>query len=110
PGTNRPGLARRLIFITGDTVSPDTRAFLGDVTVPVLTKPFRVGLLRETINEVLAAGEHRALRETHVDKLARTGRSTTNIGCKTGWRVASPASRGEKASWGAAFKLCVPTR
>jgi CheY-like chemotaxis protein len=56
PGAPRPGLARRLIFITGDTVSPDTRAFLGDVTVPVLTKPFRVGLLRETIDEVLAAG------------------------------------------------------
>ena len=53
--SSRPDLAARLIFITGDTVSPDTRAFLGTSPAPVLTKPFRVALLREAIQDILAA-------------------------------------------------------
>ncbi len=36
-----PEQARRIVFITGDTVSPDTRAFLQSVSNPVLSKPFR---------------------------------------------------------------------
>lgn len=35
-----PALADRLIFITGDTVSPDTTVFLDEADVPVLEKPF----------------------------------------------------------------------
>ncbi len=49
-----PDLARRMIFITGDTVSPDTRAFLQRVSNPVLSKPFKMGPLREAIETVLA--------------------------------------------------------
>jgi hypothetical protein len=45
--------ARRIIFITGDTVSPDTRAFLQRVSNPVLAKPFKIGPLREAIESVL---------------------------------------------------------
>jgi signal transduction histidine kinase len=48
-----PGQARRIIFITGDTVSPDTRAFLQKVTNPVLSKPFKIGPLRDAIDAVL---------------------------------------------------------
>jgi two-component system NtrC family sensor kinase len=48
-----PAQARRIIFITGDTVSPDTRAFLQRVTNPVLAKPFKIGPLREAIESVL---------------------------------------------------------
>jgi two-component system NtrC family sensor kinase len=48
-----PAQARRFIFITGDTVSPDTRAFLQRVSNPVLSKPFKIGPLREAIESVL---------------------------------------------------------
>jgi two-component system NtrC family sensor kinase len=49
-----PAQARRIIFITGDTVSPDTRAFLQRVSNPVLAKPFKIGPLRDAIESVLA--------------------------------------------------------
>ena len=48
-----PTLAARTIFITGDTVSPDTRAFLQDVKNPVLAKPFKLREVRETIGRIL---------------------------------------------------------
>ena len=48
-----PALAARTIFITGDTVSPDTRAFLQDVKNPVLAKPFKLREVRETIGRIL---------------------------------------------------------
>ena len=51
---SNPALAKRIIFITGDTVSPDTRAFLQRVSNPVLSKPFKIGPLREAIESVLA--------------------------------------------------------
>ncbi|MEX0786537.1 MAG: ATP-binding protein, partial [Dehalococcoidia bacterium] len=49
-------LAERTVFITGDTVSPDTRSFLDQVANPCLTKPFRVREVRETIGRILANG------------------------------------------------------
>ena len=49
-----PEQARRIIFITGDTVSPDTRAFLQSIPNPVLTKPFKIGPLRDAIEAVLS--------------------------------------------------------
>jgi two-component system NtrC family sensor kinase len=48
-----PQQARRIIFITGDTVSPDTRSFLQRVSNPVLSKPFKIGPLRDAIESVL---------------------------------------------------------
>jgi signal transduction histidine kinase len=42
-------LARRLIFITGDTVAPETRRFLQGVENAVLNKPFRLRDVRETV-------------------------------------------------------------
>ena len=48
-----PALAARTIFITGDTVNPDTRAFLQDVKNPVLAKPFKLREVRETIGRIL---------------------------------------------------------
>jgi two-component system NtrC family sensor kinase len=48
-----PAQAGRIIFITGDTVSPDTRAFLQRVANPVLSKPFKIGPLRDAIEAVL---------------------------------------------------------
>jgi two-component system NtrC family sensor kinase len=48
-----PQQARRIIFITGDTVSPDTRAFLQRVANPVISKPFMLGPLRDAIESIL---------------------------------------------------------
>ena len=47
-------LARRMIFITGDTVAPETRGFLQTVENDVLAKPFRLRDVRETVRRALA--------------------------------------------------------
>ncbi len=44
---SRPGLTRRLLFITGDTASPEVQAFLDDLALPVLQKPFDLAALDE---------------------------------------------------------------
>jgi len=47
-------LARRIIFITGDTVAPETRAFLQGVENAVLSKPFRLRDVREAVRAALS--------------------------------------------------------
>jgi two-component system NtrC family sensor kinase len=47
-------LARRLIFITGDTVAPETRRFLQGVENAVLSKPFRLRDVREAVAAALS--------------------------------------------------------
>jgi two-component system NtrC family sensor kinase len=47
-------LARRLIFITGDTVAPETRRFLQGVENAVLSKPFRLRDVREAVAVALS--------------------------------------------------------
>ena len=49
-----PILAQRTVFITGDTVSPETRNFLQQVRNPCLAKPFRLRQVRETILQILS--------------------------------------------------------
>jgi two-component system NtrC family sensor kinase len=51
--TERPGLAKRLIFITGDTVSDSTRAFLQHLDRPYVSKPFKIEDLQQAIRETL---------------------------------------------------------
>ena len=46
-------LAHRIIFMTGDTVSPDTRAFLQDTGNPWLSKPFDIKQIIETVGDML---------------------------------------------------------
>jgi two-component system NtrC family sensor kinase len=46
-------LARRVIFITGDTVAPDTRRFLQTVDNAVLAKPFRLRDVRDAVRAAL---------------------------------------------------------
>jgi FixJ family two-component response regulator len=48
-------LARRVIFITGDTVAPETRKFLEGVRNTVLSKPFRLRDVRESVAAALAS-------------------------------------------------------
>ncbi|OGO49734.1 MAG: hypothetical protein A2148_09835 [Chloroflexi bacterium RBG_16_68_14] len=59
-------LAQRTVFITGDTVSPETRTFLQRVDNLCLAKPFRVREVRETIAQILAEeGASRPEPENH---------------------------------------------
>jgi len=46
-------LAQRMIFITGDTVAPETRSFLQSVDNAVLAKPFRLRDVRAKVAEAL---------------------------------------------------------
>jgi PAS domain S-box-containing protein len=48
-----PRLLQRMIFLTGDTLSPGTRDFLEQTGVPCLSKPFALGEIREIVQRVL---------------------------------------------------------
>jgi two-component system NtrC family sensor kinase len=50
---NRPQLANRIIFVTGDTVSADTRSFLEDNKNRYLAKPFKIEEVKEVIQQTL---------------------------------------------------------
>ena len=50
--TLRPELARRFIFISGDTASEDTRAFLEGVGCPFVMKPFRIADIEASIKQL----------------------------------------------------------
>jgi CheY-like chemotaxis protein len=55
---SRPGLLKRLIYITGDSLNPNTRAFLAETGVPFLLKPVMASVLVEEVRRTLktAAG------------------------------------------------------
>ncbi|NQW19332.1 MAG: response regulator [Chloroflexi bacterium] len=55
----RPDLAGRVLFITGDTVSPDTRTFLEQTRVDVLHKPFSLEELRHCMDKFAVLKEQR---------------------------------------------------
>ena len=46
-------LAKRVIFITGDTISTVTQNFLSATENPVLTKPLDIELLMQQVRELL---------------------------------------------------------
>ncbi len=48
-----PGLHQRFIFLTGDTLSPDTRAFLGRIGASCLSKPFAPAEVQRLTQQVL---------------------------------------------------------
>jgi len=48
-------LQHRLLFVTGDTVSPRTLEFLNSSGLPYLAKPFLVEELKESVRRALAA-------------------------------------------------------
>ena len=50
-----PHLQRRVIFLTGDTLSPDTREFLEKVGVTRLNKPFKAADVRRVVLQALQA-------------------------------------------------------
>ncbi|MBI4608537.1 MAG: response regulator [Candidatus Rokubacteria bacterium] len=50
-----PELLRRFVFLTGDTLTPETRRFLERVAAPCLTKPFTPAEAREVTQRALRA-------------------------------------------------------
>ncbi len=50
---NRPKLASRIVFVTGDTVSMDTRSFFEDNQSRYLAKPFKIEEVKEVVQQVL---------------------------------------------------------
>ncbi len=48
-----PHLAQKIIFMTGDTLSPSTRLFLDDVNPPYLNKPFELCDLEYIVQKTL---------------------------------------------------------
>ena len=54
-----PDLARKVIFVTGDTVRRETREFLEATGNPVFSKPINMGALRQQIQELAVAANKR---------------------------------------------------
>jgi two-component system NtrC family sensor kinase len=48
---NRPHLANRVVFVTGDTVSVETRSFFEDNNNLFLAKPFKIEEVKEVIQQ-----------------------------------------------------------
>lgn len=48
-----PTLSNRIIFLTGDTVSGDTRQFLDSLGTPWLSKPFNIVEVEDTVRSLL---------------------------------------------------------
>ena len=48
-----PHLLRRVLFLTGDTLSEEARTFLEQTKVPRLSKPFRAAEVRQLVQQVL---------------------------------------------------------
>jgi two-component system NtrC family sensor kinase len=49
----RPHLQQRFIFLTGDTLSPEAKAFLDEAHAPYLAKPFRAAEIRRLVQQTL---------------------------------------------------------
>ena len=58
-----PSTAARVVFITGDTMNPDTQTFLQGTGRPVLAKPFTVECLGVAVEAVLAEAPAAAIRD-----------------------------------------------
>ncbi len=50
---SRPELCRRFVFVTGDTLSEQTRAFLEEVRTPTLHKPFSLADVQRVTQQAL---------------------------------------------------------
>jgi two-component system NtrC family sensor kinase len=50
---HQPQMLQRMVFLTGDTLSPETRGFLERTDVPRLTKPFTAAAARRVVGQAL---------------------------------------------------------
>ncbi|MBI3456965.1 MAG: response regulator [Candidatus Rokubacteria bacterium] len=53
----QPQLARRVIFLTGDTLDPETTRFVQETGAPSLSKPFGLDEVRRVVQRTLTAPE-----------------------------------------------------
>jgi CheY-like chemotaxis protein len=51
----QPHLCRRVIFLTGDTLAPETRSFLEQIDARCLEKPFTIATVRRVLQQTLRA-------------------------------------------------------
>jgi len=51
---NRPALASRMLFITGDIVNEETSAILSNTGIPYIEKPFRIKELIEAVERMMS--------------------------------------------------------
>ncbi len=54
---HRPALAKRMLFITGDTVNEETAVALEKTGVPFIEKPFRVVQLLDMVRKVIGEAQ-----------------------------------------------------
>jgi PAS domain S-box-containing protein len=52
-----PAMAHRVMFVTGDVMGADVAAFLGQGTLPYLSKPFSNAEVNEKVDAILRAGQ-----------------------------------------------------
>jgi CheY-like chemotaxis protein len=50
---DQPHLLKRFIFLTGDTLSPEAKAFLEESNAPYLVKPFHAAEVRRIVQQAL---------------------------------------------------------
>jgi CheY-like chemotaxis protein len=50
---NRPELAAKMIFVTGDTASPETISLLAETQTPCIEKPFRLRDLMTAVEKTI---------------------------------------------------------
>lgn len=54
---HRPELKKKMLFITGDTVNPETLRALNETGVPYIEKPFRVSDLMTIVAEIFGTAK-----------------------------------------------------
>jgi two-component system NtrC family sensor kinase len=67
----QPALAKRIIFVTGDTVSPQSRTFLEQTGNRWLSKPFNIADVEQIARTMLCPDPLRALTDTPVTGAVR---------------------------------------
>ena len=50
---NRPSMVNRIVFMTGDTVNPETHSFFNDNRIRYLTKPFKIEEIKNMVAQTL---------------------------------------------------------
>ncbi len=50
---NQPGMTTRILYTTGDSYDPDTRAFLESASLPHLGKPFDLKRLKQSLLDLV---------------------------------------------------------
>jgi hypothetical protein len=49
----RPEALKRMVFISGDSINPETQAFLSKVGAPSIKKPFTIDELSSVVSRVV---------------------------------------------------------